>query len=442
MTEALAFDELVQALHHQLAALPDSRTGKNTQYTIKDAALGAFAVFFTQSPSFLASQRMMQQAKGRSNAESLFGMAAMPCDNQIRRLLDPVAPAQLFPVFEEVYAALEGAGHVSAFRSFAGQLLIALDGTEYFSSPEIHCAHCSQRTHANGRVTYFHQAITPVIVAPGKHEVITLEPEFITPQDGHAKQDCEQVAAKRWIERQAGRYPQVTILGDDLYCKQPFCERLLRHDFNFILVCKPESHPTLYEWLAGVEAAGELQQFASRRWNGRFRTVHTYRYATNIPLREGEEALRVNWCELTITKETDGTILYRNAFATMHHLDRTSVESVVQAGRARWKIENENNNVLKTKGYHLEHNYGHGKQHLSAVLLTLNLLAFLFHTVLGWVDQKYQLVTQALAARQTFFQDLQALTRYLLFESWDHLLDFMLQGLEIAVPTDPPRISK
>ena len=442
MTEALAFDDLLQALHQQLAALPDDRTGKNTQYAIKDAALGACAVFLTQSPSFLAYQRTMQQAKGRSNAESLFGMAAMPCDNQIRSLLDPVAPARLFPVFEEVYAALEGAGHVSAFRAFAGQLLMALDGTEYFASQAMHGARCSQRTHANGRVTYVHHAITPVIVAPGTHEVITLEPECITPQDGHAKQDCEQVAAKRWIERQAGRYQQVTIVGDDLYCKQPLCALLLRHDCNFILVCQPESHPTLYEWLAGVEAAGDLQPCAIRRWNGRFRTVHTYRYAADIPLREGEEALGVNGCELTITKETDGTLRYRNAFATMHPLDRTSVESVVQAGRARWKIENENTNVLKTKGYHLEHHDGHGKQHLSAVLLALHLLAFLFHMVLGWVDQTYQLVRQALAARQTFFQDLQALTRYLLFESWDHLLDFMLQGLEIAVPTDPARISK
>ena len=436
MTEPLAFDHLVKRLHRQLAALPDYRTGKNTQYTIKDAALGAFAVFFTQSPSFLAYQRMMQQAKGRSNAESLFGMGAIPCDNQIRTLLDPVAPAELFPVFAGVYDALDDAGQVSPWRVFADQLLIALDGTDYFASQEIHCARCSQRTHANGQVTYFHQAITPVIVAPGRHEVIPLEPEFITPQDGHAKQDCEQVAAKRWVERQAGRYLQATLLGDDLYCKQPFCDLVLQHGFNFILVCKPESHPTLYEWLTGLEVAGELQQFASRRWNGRFRTVHTYRYANEVPLREGENALWVNWCELTITKATDGTILYRNAFATQHSLDHTNVEAVVQAGRARWKIENENNNTLKTKGYHLEHNYGHGKQHLSAVLLTLNLLAFLFHTVLDWVDQKYHLVRQALAVRQTFFQDLQALTRYLLFESWDHLLAFMLQGLEIATPPD------
>jgi hypothetical protein len=56
--------------------------------------------------------------------------------------------------------------------------------------------------------------------------------------------------------------------------------------------------------------------------------------------------------------------------------------------------------------------------------------------VLGWVETKYHLVRQALAARQTFFQDLQALTRYLLFESWDQLLGFMLQGLEITMPPD------
>jgi hypothetical protein len=56
--------------------------------------------------------------------------------------------------------------------------------------------------------------------------------------------------------------------------------------------------------------------------------------------------------------------------------------------------------------------------------------------VLEWVDQPYHLVRHALAARQPFFQDLQALTRYLLCESWNHRLDFTLQGLEIAVPPD------
>jgi hypothetical protein len=33
-------------------------------------------------------------------------------------------------------------------------------------------------------------------------------------------------------------------------------------------------------------------------------------------------------------------------------------------------------NVAKMKGYNLEHNFGHGRQNLSAVLAILNLLAF------------------------------------------------------------------
>ena len=153
MTEALAFDDLVPALHHQLALLPDDRTGQHTPYAIKDAALGAFAVFLTQSPSCLAYQRTMKQATGRSHADRLCGMTDLPCDHQIRTLLDPVAPARLLPVCEGVYAALERAGHVSALRSVAGQLLMALDGTASFSSQEMHGAPCAQRTHANGRVT-------------------------------------------------------------------------------------------------------------------------------------------------------------------------------------------------------------------------------------------------------------------------------------------------
>jgi len=44
-----------------------------------------------------------------------------------------------------------------------------------------------------------------VLCAPGKEQVICLDPEFMTPQDGHEKQDCEQEAIKRWVKRNAER---------------------------------------------------------------------------------------------------------------------------------------------------------------------------------------------------------------------------------------------
>ena len=112
---------------------------------MEDAALSAFSVFFTQTPSFLAYQRMMQGSKGKNNAESLFGVHQISTDNHIRDLLDPVKPAQIFPVFEEILQTLEQQGQLKQFRSFANTLLVAMDGTEYFSSTQIHCPGCSTR---------------------------------------------------------------------------------------------------------------------------------------------------------------------------------------------------------------------------------------------------------------------------------------------------------
>lgn len=87
----------------------------------------------------------MAGSKGHSNAQSLFGVHQLPSDNQIRALLDPVKPEQVFPSFEEILQVLEQQGQLQGFRSFAGTLLLALDGTAYFRSSQIHCRHCSTR---------------------------------------------------------------------------------------------------------------------------------------------------------------------------------------------------------------------------------------------------------------------------------------------------------
>jgi hypothetical protein len=288
---------------------------------------------------------------------------------------------------------------------------------------------------------YAHTAITPVLVAPGESRVIVLEPEFIQPQDGHEKQDCERNAGKRWLVRQAQHLvgQRVTLLGDDLYCNQPFCEAVLAQRLHFIFTCRPDSHPALYEEVGLLNRIGAVTQYTERHWTGQTHEVWRYRYVNDLPLRAGPGALPVNWCELTIVREDTGEQLYHNAFATNHRLTDETVAPLVAAGRARWKIENENNNVLKNYGYHLEHNFGHGQQYLSMILVLLNLLAFLVHTVLDLCDAVYHRLRDALRVRQTFFNDLKALTRYMLFESWDQMLNFMYVQLELD---QPPRAGR
>lgn len=426
---SFSFDNMVNYLKSLASGFPDKRTGTNLTYSMEDAVLGAFSVFFTQSPSFLAFQKTMEQDKGKSNAQTLFGMHKIPCDNHIRDLLDEVHPSYVFSLFSFIFNGINESGYLDIFRSINDNLLIALDGVQYFSSNTIHCKNCSISKHRDGSVTYSHSAITPVIVAPGNDKVIALEPEFIIPQDGHKKQDCENAAAKRWIQNHGAQYSphNVTILGDDLYSRQPICEIILEQGFNFILVCKPDSHKTLYECLEGAEG---IKALVIRRWTGKRREIDTYRFINQIPLCDVEKALEVNWCEITTTLE-NGKVIYKNSFATNHEITEENVNVIVMAGRARWKIENENNNVLKNKGYNLEHNFGHGKKNLSLLLLTLNLLAFLFHTVLNIFDNKYTMIRKELPSRKTFFDDIRALTRYICFESWDSLMNFMIRGLEL-----------
>lgn len=424
---------MITGLEQAIEQFPEHRRGKNSQYELADAGMGAFSVFFTQSPSFLAHQRDLKMRKGRSNAEKLFALREIPSDNQIRSLLDPISPKHLEGYYRQIFRNLEREGVLKGFQSFGNMLLVAMDGTEYFSSKKIDCEQCSQRVLKNGEINYFHSVLTPVIVQSGNEHVISLEPEFITPQDGHEKQDCEIQAGKRWIEKHGDFYAKrgVIILGDDLYSRQPFCQALKDKKLHFILVCKPDSHVNLYETVEFLAAQGVLGTKLVRKWNGRYTEIHTYRFANKLSLKGDASALEINWCDLAITHEGSGDILYQNAFVTDFELTDTTVEAIVRDGRARWKVENENNNILKNKGYHLEHNFGHGRQYLSSLLLSLNLLAFLLHTILDLVDEQYRTIRQALGRRRTFFQDLEALLRYFTFESWDEVFSFMFQGLEL-----------
>jgi hypothetical protein len=410
------------------------KPGNNAKYAVADGVLAAFAVFFMQSSSFLEHQRLLQSKKGRSNASSLFQVEEIPSDPQIRNLADPLSSAYFQEDIWYLLDKLKEEQRLLQFRNELNTYSIAMDGVSFFSSEKISCPKCLKREDRSGVEHFYHSAITPVFVKPGSSQVLPLPPEFIVPQDGSEKQDCERVATKRWLAQHHGHFSDhsVTYLGDDLYANQPLCQLIAEtyHQF-FIFTCKPQSHSGLYEWIAFLEENDGIEKVTHRHWNGKHGEIWQYRFANQVPLRNGNDALQVNWLELVITKEDTSEILYQNSFVTNHAITVTNAIHLAQIGRTRWKIENENNNTLKTKGYHLEHNFGHGQQDLANVLASLNILAFLIHTIQEMIEPAYQRLRRALGARKTFFNDLRALTRYMVFDSWDDLLVFMEEGLEI-----------
>jgi hypothetical protein len=414
----ILIDQLIADLKGVCADLPDKRKGPphDVSYTMADIGLSAFSIFFMGSPSFLAHQRALADGHGRSNCETLFGMSAIPSDAYIRLMLDGAAPAAFDGLFAE---AIEAAGPLTPFRCLGGRVLIALDGSEYFCSRKIKCRQCSTRRRSDGGTEYFHSFLGATLVAPGQKKVMPLPPEFIAPQDGAEKQDCERNAAKRWLARHGATVAQFRpiYLGDDLFACQPIAADIHRADGNFILTCKPSSHQTITEYLQGAELQEHRQTTCKR---GK-RTTAIYRWLSAVPLRATDDAITVNWFSIEILN-AKGKRTYYNSFVTDLTVTANTVAELAACGRARWKIENETFNVLKTKGYNLGHNFGHGKETLASILVTLNLLAFAFHTAAWLAALAWRAAVIARGPTYRFFEHLRTITTYVVFQDWDHLL--------------------
>jgi hypothetical protein len=276
---------------------------------------------------------------------------------------------------------------------------------------------------------YFHSMLGATLVAPGHDKVIPLQPEFVVPQDGKEKQDCETAAAKRWLAAHGAHYSRLRpiYLGDDLFSRQPLCEAVRQAGGHFIFVCKPSSHVLIEEYKKGIDLS-VVDQVVKR---GKQRFTYRHTWLCDVPLRDGADALKVNWLQLDIIN-AKGESTYRNSFVTDLDVNKDTVVELAACGRARWKIENETFNVLKNNGYNLEHNFGHGSENLATVLVALNLIAFSIHTVADLADELWKAARQKLGPRYNFFAKLAALVDYFIFASWEDLL------LTLAFKKPPP----
>ena len=429
----LILHELLDGLRAACGAFPDKRKGDDATYTMTDIGLSAFSLFFMQSESFLSYQRSLEEGRKTSNCHTLFGMAKIPTDNHIRSMLDPVHPLHLQSSFDQVVAALREKGGMKEFQRLGGRALIALDGTEYFCSYKLGCPHCLTRKRSNGKTEFYHSMLAATIVAPGHNMAVPLMPEFIAKQDGAEKQDCERNAAKRWLTTHCERVKALrpVYLGDDLFACQPICEAVLASGADFLFTAKPDSHKTLYDFMNGAT----FDEVSIARKEGAKKLTYRYRWFSGAPLRDGKDALAVNWIGVTIS-DAKGKVTYDGAFVTSLKVSRENVAEIAACARARWKIENESFNILKNNGYHLEHNFGHGKQNLAMLFAAMNMLAFAIHTACDCLEDLWVKAREAKGARKRFFEHIRTITAYLVFPDWQTLMTTLINS------KPPPEIEK
>ena len=144
----LCADALLRSVQDVFFQIPDHRKG-DPEIPLGDALMSAFALFSLKSPSLLA----FDKERTEDNLHRVYGIGRVPCDTSMREILDPVQPEHLRPAFKGVFRHLQRGKALEEMVFVEGHYLLALDGTGYFSSQEIHCDSCLEKRHRNGTVT-------------------------------------------------------------------------------------------------------------------------------------------------------------------------------------------------------------------------------------------------------------------------------------------------
>ena len=346
-------------------------------------------------------------------------------------MLDEADPALFASCFERLEGLLAEPPMRKAFGRLDGRTLIAWDGTEFFCSQKISCPHCITRKRSNGKIESCHSMLAATVVAPGHAKVVPLMPEFIAPQDGVEKQDCERNAIKRWFRKHHARLAPLrpVYLGDDLFACQPIAAMVKEKGGDFIFTCKQNSHKALYDFTDGAEPFGHEEKVRKGKNTDTFR----YSWFEAVPLSDGQDAMLVNWIGLEI-RDAKGRLKYSSAWITSLPIAKHNAAEIAACARSRWKIENEGFNVMKNHGYEFEHNFGHGEKFLAMTLAAMNLLAFAWHTVLDILEPPWIAAREAAAKRTSFFEYLATITAFAVFPSWQVLLE------SLTTFTIPPEI--
>jgi hypothetical protein len=427
----LGFTALRKSLSEHFMQIDDRRQSAKVDYSLHDCLMSGLAMMFFQDPSVLTFQQRLQDGIHKNNLTTLFDVSDIPKDTQMRQVLDAIPASELNGIFADFLHRLQRGKQLVNYQFYDGSYLISIDGSQYFSSEKIRCPHCLV-TESKGKQRYHHQILQSVIVHPDMRQVLPLAPEPISNRDGSKKQDCERNAGKRLVRHIRATHPKlkITVTADGLYSNQPFIDELKTANMSFILVAKPTDHKVLFEWvneLIQLGAGGSLQ-FGDEK--GR---RHRYQWVNQVPLNGTKDADLVNFFQYQLVAAT-GKVTYKNSWVTDIEVDENNVVNLVKGGRARWKIENETFNTLKNQGYHIEHNFGHGQQHLSMIFFVLNLLAFYIHQILELTDRLYHTLRYTkFTSRKEYWNQLRCTIRILIFPRWESLLNFILDP-EKGVP--------
>ena len=419
-------NKLVGIVRESLAQVPDPRSSTNRGISLIDCLMSAYAMFSLKSASLLQFDQRYREDITRHNLKSLYQIDRAPSDTYMRERLDEVDPKELRKAFKKLLAEFQRSNYLKLFEFYQGRYLLPLDGTGYFSSNEVHCENCCEKHHKDGHTSYYHQMLSGALVHPDYNVSLPFAPEPIMKSDGAKKNGCERNAAKRFLKEFRREHPhmKVIITGDGLFSNGPFIKQLTADKHRYILVAKEKDHQHLFEEFNAL-AKDEHQMT-------RGDVQHRFRYMNGLAINDSHPDCLVNVLEYWEISAQKGKEQHW-AWVTDIPLTKETVYQVMRGGRARHKIENETFNTLKNQGYQFEHNFGHGKKHLSTVFAQLLNLAFFVDQLQQLCCSTFKRAVTKLGNRKRVWEKQRELFFGYFIGCWDTLMGSLAYGHKGAV---------
>jgi hypothetical protein len=205
----------------------------------------------------------------------------------------------------------------------------------------------------DGKTLYFHYVLEAKVVTPCGLSISVATVWVENVGEGYDKQDCEMKAFVRLAAKLKADFPRLRmcIAADGLYPNATFFGACRDNGWDFVVTLKDGSLKSVWEEM-GLRPRDPQQ---TRVVQQRLKLRQTYKWVTGLD--HDKFSLNVVECVEEATGADGAACATRFAHVTNLGLDSETAPKVSQAGRLRWKIENEGFRAQKHEGYNLGHKF-------------------------------------------------------------------------------------
>lgn len=353
------FPDLVERLHQ----VADPRQQGSIEYTIEEIL---YTIIMKNVCNITSMQKMTDEFNNENvvkNMSAILGTKEredVPHYVTINECLEKLDPLELEGLRKTMVYTLLRKKSFNDAKFLKKYWMIIIDGTGLFYFKRKHCENCLKQVKNKGtkdeQTFYYHKVLEAKIVL-GDNTVISIASEFIENEsETVSKNDCEQNAFKRLEKKLKKEFPRlpICILGDSLYASEPVFDVCKKNDWAYLIRYKDGSIPSIageFNTIKEMNEAEEHVVFEEKEYKRRKRenVKHQIKWVSELPYKKHE----VTVLELKIEK--DGKASGSFQWLTNLMITGKTAYKFAQAGRKRWKIENEGFNVQKHQRYEIEH---------------------------------------------------------------------------------------